>query len=114
MSKISSLVGEKIRFLRQQQGLSQERLAFKAGITPTYLGQVERAEKSPTLETLEKILSSLGLSFEELFQSEVDRTDSFDYSIIDKISFQLNGRSLKEQESMYQIIKQILTFRDQN
>ncbi|WP_179215955.1 helix-turn-helix domain-containing protein [Paenibacillus sp. MY03] len=112
MNKISILIGDKLRSLRQQQGLSQESLAFRAGITPTYLGQVERAEKSPTLETLEKIVSSLGISFEELFRLDSDLTNNVDYTIAQKIAIQLHGRSQEEQDSLYQIIKQLISFRD--
>ena len=51
-----------LRILRKQKGLSQEELAFQAGINRNYVGQIEREEKSPTVDVIEKLSSSLGVS----------------------------------------------------
>jgi transcriptional regulator with XRE-family HTH domain len=59
-------IGEKIRFLRLKKGLSQEQLALHAGINTSYLGQVERGEKNPTIKTLEKIAGGLDTTLENL------------------------------------------------
>ncbi|MGR6544846.1 helix-turn-helix domain-containing protein [Paenibacillus tundrae] len=114
MSKISIIVGERIRTLRHQRGLSQEKLALKADITPSYMGQVERGERGATIDTLEKIAASLDITLEELFSFEKDdATKNHDFSIPQKIAFQLNSRTKAEQEAVYQLVKQILSFRDQ-
>ena len=55
MSEIAKHVGNRIRSYRTQLGYSQERLAEISGCHPTYIGQVERGEKNPTLESVEKI-----------------------------------------------------------
>ncbi len=47
---------------RRQVGLSQEQLAFRAGVTRNYVGGLERGEKSPTLRTLDKLAEALGVS----------------------------------------------------
>ncbi|ODP28500.1 putative HTH-type transcriptional regulator [Paenibacillus nuruki] len=52
-------IGESVRFLRQQNGLSQEQLALISGINTSYVGQIERGEKNPTIKTLEKIAYAL-------------------------------------------------------
>ncbi len=111
MSKIAELLGERIRLLRNQRGLSQEGLAYKASINTSYMGQVERGEKSPTIDTLEKIALALDVTLEELFRFNQQR-EQVDYTIMDKISFQLSGRPVTEQEAVYNLIKQILLFRD--
>ncbi|MFD0710991.1 helix-turn-helix domain-containing protein [Paenibacillus sp. GCM10027626] len=114
MSKISIIVGERIRTLRHQRGLSQEKLAFKADITPSYMGQVERGERGATIDTLEKVAVSLDITLEELFRFEDgDTTENDDFSIPQKIAFQLHGRTIAEQEAIYHLVKQILSFRDQ-
>ena len=48
--------------VRRQAGLSQEQLAFRAGVTRNYVGGLERGEKSPTLRTLDKLAEALGVS----------------------------------------------------
>ena len=55
MSDITKLLGQRIRNYRTEKGWSQEKLAELAGCHPTYIGQIERAEKNATIESIEKI-----------------------------------------------------------
>lgn len=64
--KIDIKFGRKVAFLRMQIGLSQEKFAEKCNIHRTYIGAVERGEKSPTLKTLEKIARGLSVRISEL------------------------------------------------
>lgn len=68
--KATQNVGEKIRLLRLQKGMSQEQLALHSGINTSYLGQVERGEKNPTIKTLEKIATGLDTPLGNLFVIE--------------------------------------------
>jgi transcriptional regulator with XRE-family HTH domain len=54
--------GQKVRAERVKLGLSQEELAFRAGVHRTYIGMIERAEKNITLENIEKIAKALSLT----------------------------------------------------
>jgi transcriptional regulator with XRE-family HTH domain len=65
-SKIYQVVGETIRTRRRRARLSQEKLAEKADLNRNYIGEIERAEKSITLETLEKIAKALGVRVRDL------------------------------------------------
>ena len=58
--KLRAIVARNLRILRKQKGLSQEELAFQAGINRNYVGQIEREEKSPTVDMIEKIAFVLG------------------------------------------------------
>ncbi|BBH22610.1 transcriptional regulator [Paenibacillus baekrokdamisoli] len=112
MSDVVILVGEKIRALRQHRGLSQEKLAFKAGINTSYIGQVERGEKSATIISLEKIATALDVGIEELFQFDKVVAERADSSFIERIAYELKGRTKEEQEDIYSFVKQLLWFRD--
>lgn len=112
MRSIVQIVGERIRNIRQARGLSQEQLAFKANLNTSFIGQIERAEKRATIETIEKIVIALDISFEEFFNFKSDISQYADSEVIDKIAFELNGRSKEEQEAVYSFVKQILEFRD--
>ena len=59
--------GKRVAKLRKDAGYSQEQFAFKCNVDRTYIGVVERGEKSPTLNTIEKIARALGISKNELF-----------------------------------------------
>ena len=60
--------GEKVRNIRKEKGLSQEQLAFKAGLHRTYIGMIERAEKNITLINIEKIASALEIKISILLK----------------------------------------------
>ena len=62
----SKQVGKRIRSLRRQRGISQERLAFESGLNRAYVGYIERAERNPTLETIDKIAKVLRVSPKDL------------------------------------------------
>lgn len=61
-------VGANIKRLRKAQDLSQEELADRSELHRTYISQVERAVKSPTLESLDKIARGLGLTLAEVVE----------------------------------------------
>lgn len=112
VSNMTKLVGERIKYFRNQRGLSQEQLALRAGINTSYAGQLERGEKSPTVDTLGKISTALNIPLEEFFQVEDKKTSDNMTTTVEKIAFLLNGRTASEQEAIYGIIKQLLLFKD--
>ncbi len=56
----------KIQTLRTQRGLTQEGLALICNLDRTYIGRLERMERSPSLGTLKKLADGLGMSLSEL------------------------------------------------
>lgn len=64
---IRLMVGNRIRQLRIEQGLSQEKLALKAKVDRTYIASVENGKRNISIVTLEKIVNSLNVSFSEFF-----------------------------------------------
>ena len=61
--------------LRTEKGFSQEELAEKCELHPTYIGQVERGEKNATIESIYKITAGLSVSMSTLFD-KIDHSDS--------------------------------------
>ena len=64
--KLYRILGEKIRAERKKADFSQEQLAEKADLNRNYIGEIERAEKKITVETLWKISKALGLRVRDL------------------------------------------------
>ena len=62
-----------VRTLRARAGISQEKLALKAGMDRVYLGGLEREKHTPTLESIFRLLPTLGVTFTE-FAREFERT----------------------------------------
>ena len=65
---IKAIVGGRIRQLRIEQNLSQEKLALKAGIDRTYLASVEAGRRNISIVNLEKLILALETTFERFFQ----------------------------------------------
>ena len=59
-------VGQRVRDLRTQAGLTQADLAERANLSPEFVSRVERGLKSPSLLTLERVAGSMGVSVGEL------------------------------------------------
>jgi transcriptional regulator with XRE-family HTH domain len=72
MKTIRNKFGEKVRELRRARGLSQEELAFRAGIHRNYLGGIERGEPNPALDNISAIAKALGVDPSELLRFERD------------------------------------------
>ena len=60
-------LGKRIREIREKMGVTQERLAFKARISPSFLSHVERGTKKASLETMNRIADGLGVPIQNLF-----------------------------------------------
>lgn len=65
-------LGNNLRSLRLERGLSQEELAFKIDSARNFIGCIERAEKSPTIFTLFRIAQALNVNLEFLVK-DVDK-----------------------------------------
>ncbi len=64
--KTSRQIAQKLKKIRLQKNLTQADLANKAGISTNYYARVERAEVSPSIETIEKITKALGVKSSEI------------------------------------------------
>lgn len=60
--------GERVRDLRLERGLSQERLAEAADLHRNHLGTVERGEQNPTLDSILALATALGVPPARLFE----------------------------------------------
>lgn len=58
-------LAEFLRKLREKHGMSQETLADKAGLHRTYISQLERELKSPTLDVMASLASAFGMTLKE-------------------------------------------------
>lgn len=78
-------VSEKIRYFRQQRGLSQEQLAGRAGINTNTIRKYELGTRKPKLEQLKKIAGGLGISVIEFLDIEIENEADL-IAVLKKIS----------------------------
>lgn len=68
-------LGEVVRNLRLELGLSQQQLAERCGLARPYIGIIERGEKAMTIETAVRIAEGLGVKLSVIF-SRMESMDS--------------------------------------
>ena len=66
MDAVGQHFGNVVRQLRQARGWSQERLAWRAELNRSYMGEIERARVTPSLSTAVKLAQALELPLSEL------------------------------------------------
>jgi transcriptional regulator with XRE-family HTH domain len=60
--------GDGVRARREELGMTQEDLAGKAAIHRTYLSDIERGTRNPSLVNIERLANALALPISELFR----------------------------------------------
>ena len=71
--ELSKRFGEIVRRLRLESGLSQERLAELSGLHRNYIGAIERAERTPSIVSADRIARALGITLAGMF-AELERS----------------------------------------
>ena len=64
---IQNEFGNRIKELRKNTGLSQEKFAFKIGMDRTYYASIESGKRNVSLKNIEKIASGFDISISQLF-----------------------------------------------
>jgi transcriptional regulator with XRE-family HTH domain len=65
---LSIRFGQRVRSVREAQGVTQEKLAELAEVDRTYVSMIERGKRHPTLEVAERICASLGMRLSEMIR----------------------------------------------
>lgn len=107
MSGLSHEIGKRIRNYRTQLKLSQEELAEKCSLHPTYIGQVERGEKNATIESISKIAAGLNVPLSTLFEN-LEGITTVEKSCAGEAYDLIQALPISSQEKVLEILKLIL------
>lgn len=110
MSEIAKIVGQRLRQRRQELGYSQELTSEKAGLHPTYIGQVERGEKNATIESIEKICIALDLPLEDLFDKIIATNSKCNTAR--KCYDLIISQPMKDQENLYVLLEDVINYKN--
>lgn len=96
------MLGDKIRFIREVKKMGLNETAELAGISGSYLSNIENGKKeNPSMKTLSQIASALGVSVDDFFRGEeVNRNEEGGYE---------PALSIKEQEKLDAEAEEMLT-----
>lgn len=101
---IYEITGYALRRYRLQQGWSQEELGDKAGLHPSYIGQIERNVKKISLVTLQKLALALKINISDLLQEKPFNAQSV--SLENKILGLVQDKPSEQQECAYRMLKE--------
>jgi len=111
MTDIANMVGARIRSLRKSRGWSQEELASRCKLHTTYIGQVERGEKSITIKNLERIVDALEAGFSDIFLGVGSETHKLPDAVSEMITL-LQSRNSADQNFILLHVKSVLEWKD--
>jgi len=68
---VKSKIGQRLRELRKQKGLSQEKFSFECDLDRTYIASIEQGKRNVSIENIEKIAKALDMSVSEFFNCDL-------------------------------------------
>lgn len=102
------MLGKRIREERLRLNLTQERLSEEIEISTAYLGQIERGERSLTLDKLVKLANRLGVTVDYLLSDSILISSD---NQTDRILQLLQDKSIEEKEMAFQVLNTIFRYR---
>ena len=111
MNTITKDIGKRIRTYRLQAGLSQEKLAELASCNATYLGEIERGEKSASVKVIVKIALALQVPLSKLFEN-IDGIENSMRNIPQECYELLLSKSNDEQECLMDVLKAVERYKE--
>ena len=103
-------LGKKIRNLRITNQLSQAELAESIDVSTNYIGQIERGDRKPSLETVVSLCEILHTSLDYVLSDSLSSADDY---IIFNIESELTKLSTDEKQYFYQMIASYLELKKQ-
>ncbi|MFF2889641.1 helix-turn-helix domain-containing protein [Paenibacillus sp. NPDC057967] len=114
METLKKFIGNRIRTIRKQRGLTQEELAEKADMMYQYISGVERGARNISIDSLEKILMALEVDFVKFFPFEnaedqpiEDNEMNKEYILTAHKEF-LRNKSVEDIRAIHRISEEIL------
>lgn len=105
------MLGKRIREERLRLNLTQERLSEDIEISTAYLGQIERGERSLTLDKLVRLANRLGVTVDYLLSDSIIPENDGEYRLWSQI---MNGRTKEEKALAINMVKLMFGYLDGN
>lgn len=102
-------LGNRIKSERLKLNLTQEILAENIDISVSYMGQIERGERSLTLDTLVRLTKRLGVTIDYLLQDSIEINNK---NSMNQMAQLLDGRSTRQVQMALDLIKVLFSHLD--
>ena len=100
-------LGERIREERLRLNLTQAQLAEDVDISDTYMGAIERGERSLTLGTLVRLVNRLGVSVDYILADSVSDNDS---NILNQFRQIMDGQPLERKQMAINVLRTLFSY----
>ena len=100
-------LGKRIREERQRLNLTQAQLAEDIDISDTYMGAIERGERSLTLDTLVRLVNRLGVTVDYILSDSVSGND---LNIMEQFKQILDGQPLERRQMAINVLRTIFSY----
>lgn len=100
-------LGERVREERRKSGLTQAQLAEAIDISDTYMGAIERGERSLTLDTLVRLVNRLGVTVDYLLSDSVSDSDA---NIMEQFKQIIDGQPIERKQMAVNVLRTIFAY----
>lgn len=100
------LIGTSVREERLKYNLTQEKLAESVGISPSYMGLVERGERIMSVETLVKLSVALGVSTDTLLKASLENAKKDTYAL--QFSLMMNEMTDEHKQLVLDVVRAMM------
>ncbi|MCX5866109.1 MAG: helix-turn-helix domain-containing protein [Proteobacteria bacterium] len=107
-------LGDKVRTIRREKNLTQQELGNLSDLSYKYVGEIERAEKNPSIKVLSRIANALNVDLIELISFDLPSSlwEGADQAarkkLLDRINRLLREQGVSELEKANKILKVVL------
>ncbi|MBS1852796.1 MAG: helix-turn-helix transcriptional regulator [Acidobacteria bacterium] len=98
-----ALFGSRIRSLREAADVSRERAAENADINANYLGEIERGEKWPSIDVIQRLARALKVSPSAFFDFEGEENDAI--ALRSKLHELLASREIEQLQQAMRVLR---------
>ena len=107
---VRTFLGQRVRALRKQRALSQERLGDRSGLSGKFIGEVERGEKSISIDSLYRVSVALEVPLRQLTDVRPGRRAVVPSEDAEKIFALVSGRHrTTDVRRAYEVLRAMLT-----
>lgn len=101
-------IGERIRKIRKDKGMTQAELAEKSGVAPSNISHIERAATKLSLPTVINIANALEVTLDELVYASLVKSSHVSAGVIDELISDCSPEELKALAEVIGTTKRIL------
>src|SRR5258705_13057659 len=110
VNHVRKALGVRIRSLRKERGWSQEALGERSALSGKFIGEVERGEKSISIDSLYRVSGALEIPLRELTDVRADKPSAVPSEEAEKIFALVSGRRRQEDiRKAYRVLQAIFS-----